>query len=194
MIHIPNIFAFTTIIMAFNFFKKKKKKEEPSYDPTNIQVTDIRKGYIFDYNGKSWEAVEEYEYDWGDNDFTYEFKIVASDENAYLYIEKDDDIECIVSKKIVFGRLDDKVESKIKKKGKPPKEIEYENTIFYRDEESIGNYRNLANTEWSPLISWTYYDDTERLVLTIEQWGDTKFEASVGIVVDEHEFVNILPV
>lgn len=180
--------------MAFNFFKKKKKKEEPTYDPTNIKVTDIRKGFIFDYNGKSWEVEEEYEYDWGNNDFTYEFKIVATDETSFLYIEEDDVLECIISKKISFGRLGEKVEAKIKKKGKPPKEIEYEGTTFYRDEESKGYYRNLMNTEWSELISWTYYDDSDRLVLTIEQWGDNKFDAAVGIVVDEYAFTNILPV
>ena len=180
--------------MAFNFFKKKKKKEELSYDPTNIQVTDIRKGFIFDYNGKTWEVQEEYEYDWGNNDFTYEFKMVAPDEVSFLYIEEDDELECIVSKKISFGRLGDKVESKLLKKGKPPKEIEYEGTVFYRDEESKGYYRNLDNTKWAELISWTYYDDTERLVLVIEQWDDEQFDAAVGVVADENEFSNILPV
>ena len=77
--------------MPFGFFKKKNKDKGPHYDPTNIKVTDIRKGFIFDYNQKSWEAVEEYEYDWGNNDFTYEFKIVSEDETAYLHIEEDDD-------------------------------------------------------------------------------------------------------
>lgn len=181
--------------MAFNFFKnKKKKKEEPSYDPTNIQVTDIRKGFIFDYNGKTWEVEEEYEYDWGNNDFTYEFKIVSPDETSFLYIEQDDILECLITKKIAFGRLGEKVESKIQKKGRPPKEIEYEGTVFYRDDESKGFYRNLNSTNWAELISWTYYDDSERLVLVIEQWDDHRFDAAVGISVSENAFSNILPV
>jgi hypothetical protein len=180
--------------MAFGFFKKKKKESGPHYDPTNIRAIDIRKGFIFEYNGKTWEAEEEYEYDWGDSVFTYEFKIVAPDETAYLYIENDDEIECIVSKKFAFAKLGDKVEQKLLKKGKPPKEIEYDGTVFYRDEESPGFYRNIDNTNWKELISWTYYDDSERLVLVIEQWGENSFEASVGISHNEDAFSNILPV
>jgi len=181
--------------MPFGFFKKKKEKNKgPHYDPTNILVTDIRKGFLFDYNDKSWEAVEEYEYDWGNNDFTYEFKIVASDETAFLYIEDDDELECLVMKKMPFQKLDASVASKIEKKGKPPKEIIFEGTTFYRDGESPGFYRNLNSENWSELISWTYYDDSGRLVLNVEQWGDDAFEASIGVSVPESAFSNILPV
>ena len=71
---------------------------------------------------------------------------------------------------------------------------EYEGTVFYRDDESAGFFRNLTSTTWAEMISWTYYDDSDRLVLTVEQWGDNKFEAAVGMVVNENAFSNILPV
>ena len=182
--------------MAFGFFKKKKKKEElgPHYDPTNIGVMDIRKGFIFDFNGQSWEVEEEFEYDWGNNDFTYEFKVVSANETYFLYLEEDDEIECIFSQKIPFAKLDGSVESKILKKGRPPKTISYNGTEFYRDEESPGYFRKIGTESWSELISWTYYDEEEETVLTIEQWGERDFEASMGVVVNPNSITNILPV
>jgi hypothetical protein len=133
--------------MAFGFFKKKKKEELPHYDPTNIGVMDIRKGFVFDFNTQSWEVTEEFEYDWGNNDFTYEFKVVSANETYFLYVEKDDEIECIFSQKIPFAKLDG-----------------------------------------------SYYDEEEETVLTIEQWGERDFEASMGAVIHPSKITNILPV
>ena len=180
--------------MPFGFFKKKNKDKGPHYDPTNIRVMDIRKGFIFDYDDKTWEAVEEYEYDWGNNDFTYEFKIEAPDETSYLYVEEDDEVECLILKKLPIQRLDDSVIAKIKKKGKPPKQIEFDGVVYYRDEENPGYFRNIDSKNWSEFISWSYYDDSDTKVLNIEQWGDDSFEASIGLSVPERAISNILPV
>ena len=43
------------------------------------------------------------------------------------------------------------------------------------------------------LITWEYLDDSERKTLTIEQWGEDDFEASVGEIVEEYQFTDILP-
>lgn len=179
--------------MAFGFFKKKKKKEI-HYDPTNIGVMDIRRGFLFDFDGKTWEATEEYEYDWGDDDFTYEFKVVSAEDTYFLNIEKDDEIECIFSQKVNFAQLDDEVEDAILEKERPPKKIHFKGTTYYRDEESPGHFRDIMSEGWKPFVSWTYYDDSEKSVLTIEQWGERDFEASVGIVVNPDHITNILPV
>lgn len=179
--------------MPFGFFKKKKK-EEPHYDPTNIGVMDIRRGFIFDFDGKTWEATEEYEYDWGENDFTYEFKVVSEDDTYFLYVEEDDEIECIFSQKIPFPQLGEDVAATILKKERPPKKISFRGTTYYRDEESPGHFRDIMTETWTPFISWTYYDDAEEQVITIEQWGERDFEASAGIVVDPSKISNILPV
>ncbi|PWJ44531.1 DUF4178 domain-containing protein [Sediminitomix flava] len=180
--------------MPFGFFKKKKKTDEPHFDPTNIGVMDIRKGFVFDYDLKTWEVTEEFEYDWGDDYFTYEFKIVSSDETLFLSIENDDEIECQVSKKMNFSRFDEDVEESISSKGKPPRQIIWEGEVYYRDSESSGYYRNIMDENFQPFISWDYYDDTEKKVLIIEQWGEDEFEASVGKVVSPSEISNILPI
>ena len=43
------------------------------------------------------------------------------------------------------------------------------------------------------LIYWDYTDETGEKLLTIEQWGETEFEAAVGKTVQAYEFRNILP-
>ena len=62
------------------FKKKNQEEQQPHYDPTNIKVIDIRKGWLFDYDYKTWEVMEEFEYDWSDNIFTYEYKIQSGTE------------------------------------------------------------------------------------------------------------------
>ncbi len=179
----------------FNFFKKKKEEKEPHFDPTDIKITDIRKGFVLDYDLKTWEVKEEYEYDWGDEYFTYEYKLVSdSSDILFLSIENDDILECIVSKKVSFGKLGNEVEDAIKKNERPPKEVILEGKVYYREEESPGYFKNIHEDKESyEFISWDYYDETEKFTLTIEQWGDDEFEASTGIVVAPSLFSNILP-
>lgn len=177
--------------MGFDFFKKKKQLE---YDPTQISILDVRKGWIFDYDLQTWEAVEEYEYDWGNDNFTYEFKIVSGRSTAYLHIENDDEVFCTLTKKLNFAALDEAIEQRIVRKGRPPKKIRLENITYYRDAERPGFFRNIEAEQWREFISWDYYDEDEEHTLAVEQWGEHEFEASIGLVVPETAFTNILPV
>lgn len=178
--------------MPFGFFKKKKK-EEPHYDPTNIGLTDIRKGYILDFDLQTWEVTEEFEYDWGDNDFSYEFKLESATDSVFLSVENDDFITGTISRKVMWGKLPDEVEDGITNKGKPPKQIKLDGITYYRDAKSLGYWRNIETKDSSEYICWEYYDDTEKNVLTLEQFGDEAFEASKGVVYNPDAFTNILP-
>ncbi len=178
--------------MPFGFFKKKKK-EELHYDPTNIRVTDVRKGFLLDYDFKTWEVVEEYEYDWGKNFFTHEFKLVCQDDSCFLSVVEGDELELYIVKKINIARLGATVEESIAKLKKPPRTLDYEGVTYLRSSEGPGHFRNIDDTEWYEFIAWDYYDETEEKVLTIEQWDEEEFEASAGIWVEEHAFSNILP-
>ncbi|MFO7863967.1 MAG: hypothetical protein R6U85_08220 [Salinivirgaceae bacterium] len=46
----------------FDLFKSKKS----DYDVTNMKITDLKKGFVFEYDLKTWLVDEEYKYDWGD--------------------------------------------------------------------------------------------------------------------------------
>ncbi len=176
----------------FNFLKKKKGLH---YDPTRLGVLDLRKGWILDYDLKTWKITEEYEYDWGDENFTYEFQLTStSDDVFYLHIDNDDEIICTLAKKINFALLDNNIERKIIKKGRPPKKIEFNDVIYYRDAERPGFFRNISSETSTEFISWDYYDEDEKKVLSLEQWGARDFEVSLGLILPETAFSNILPV
>jgi len=177
--------------MKFNFFKKKK---EPDYDPLDVRVNDLRQGFIFDYDLKSWEVLEEYTYDWGDNYFSKEYKISSGAEIMFLSVEEDDMLELSLQKKIKLSNLGGDIEGEIIKNRIPPKMIVYKGVDFYRDSESPGYFKEEnSEKDWIELISWSYFNEEEDRILTIEQWDDREFEASYGKVIKEYEISGITP-
>ncbi len=73
------------------------KKKEPQYDATNITVKDLNLGFVFEYAC--------YEYDWGDNFFTKEYKISNGTKTFYLSVEDDDELELSLTSKIKVRQL-----------------------------------------------------------------------------------------
>ena len=178
----------------FDFFNKKKDEEQqPHYDPTNIKVIDLRKGWLLDYEGKTWEVIEEFEFDWGDNFFTYEYKLQSGDEVCYLRLDESDKLYCVFTRKIKFAKLGEKVEQHLLDYHKPPAEIVYEGTTYYRESENPGYFRNMEDEDSVELITWDYFDEAGKKVILIDQWEETDFEASVGTVEEESVISNILP-
>lgn len=202
--------------MAFGLFKKKKK-EKVLIDPTQVRLNQLTKGTFIDYDLKTWEVSGVSEYDWGDGYMSDEFVLSTADESCYLSVEEDGgELSCTITYKIRVrdivahagesgggigfqsrrgGNKSDIVKIIIQEE-EPPMEVIYNDIVYYRDEESVGYYHDTANPDteehWHEVVSWTYYDETEKLILSIDQWGNKEFEASQGIVAEEHEFSNIL--
>tara|TARA_B100000809_G_scaffold22902_1_gene20041 strand:- start:8043 stop:8594 length:552 start_codon:yes stop_codon:yes gene_type:complete len=176
----------------FDIFKKKK--EERHYDPTNITIRDLGKGYIFEYATETWTVTALFEYDWGDNFFTREFVIKNGNEEKFLHIEDDGGLTVTLSEKVKLRKLGEEVCDKIDSKGKPPKKINFEGVKYFLDEKSNGYSKEIDAAEWGELISYDYLDEQEEKVLCIEQYGDENFEVSKGIVINELAISNILPV
>ncbi|WP_435262173.1 DUF4178 domain-containing protein [Tenacibaculum sp. nBUS_03] len=177
----------------FDLFKNNKEKDEKHYDPTNIKVTDLEKGYLLDYDLETWTVTKMSEYDWGNNFFTREFTIESKGKKRFLHLEDDDELIITLSEQIKYRKLGATVVDYIENNGKPPKEISYKDTIYYLDEESSGYYRDVENENWEELISFDYLNDDENKCLTIEQWDENDFEASVGKTLKSFEISNILP-
>jgi hypothetical protein len=176
-----------------DIFKKKNEEEQPHYDPTNIKVIDIRKGWLFDYDDKTWEVMEEFEYDWSDNIFTYEYKIQSGAEILYMFIEENQGVFCTFTTKIKFARLGEAVEAHLLDYHKPPATITYEGIKFLRERESPGFFRSLEDEDSVEVVLWEYFDEAETRILLIHQWDETDFEASIGVIESEDAVMNILP-
>lgn len=172
-----------------------KKKNESSYDPNNIRVTDLAKGFIFEYDMSTWEVTEEYSYDWGGNFFTREFKVENGSLTRYLSVENDDDLYLTLTKKVRIRKLDQDLPEYIMDRGSAPKILFYDGKKYFLEKESPGYFKNVSSNEdkWSELISWDYYDDDEEYCLSVERWGENEFEATAGRIIKEFEISNILP-
>ncbi len=175
----------------FDIFKKKEKLD---YDPLNVKITDLQKGFILEYDLKTWIVSEVYKYDWGDNFFTSEFKVDCENDSLFIHLEQDDELEITLSKKVKIRSIDEDLPEHIIKNEHPPKKLTYNGKQYFKDKESPGYFKNITmNTGWTEFISWDYYSEDEKEIITIEQWGEREFEASIGRVAKEFEFSNILP-
>ena len=180
---------------SMGLFDRFKKKEVLHYDPNNIKIEDLRVGFMFDYDLKTWVIKEEYEYDWSNNYFTREYKIEAADDTAYLHIDNNDEGFMTLSRKLKVRALGENIPEEILEKKCPPKKIEYKGIAYFLDKESPGYFSDDPEDDesWTEFISWDYYDSESKLVASVEQWGARDFEASYGIVVNDYEITNILP-
>jgi hypothetical protein len=173
----------------FNLFNKDKR----DYDATNVRVTDLNKGFVFDYNLATWRVEESYEYDWGDNYFTHEHKISDGINTLFLSVEDDDGLELSVSKKVKIRNLGEDIPEYIQDNEEPPNKIIFEGETYYMDSGSAGYIRTIGSGDWEELMSWDFYNKNEDKIVTIEQYDDNEFEASYGTLIKEFEISNILP-
>lgn len=177
----------------FDLFKNNKKEEEKHYDPIDIKVTDLENGYLLDYDLETWTVTKMSEYDWGDSHFSREFLIESKGKKRFLHIEEDDELIISLSEELKYRKLGSTVTDYIDTNGKPPKQIVHQDITYYLDEEAPGYYRNVENENWEELISFYYLNEDEEKCLTIEQWGEEDFEASIGKILKSYEISNILP-
>lgn len=177
-------------------FDRFKKKEEPKYDVTNLSVLDFDQGFVFDYNLKSWVIKEAYQYDWGKNNFSSEYKIDSGDEVGFLSVADEGDLYISFTKPIKIQQLGDGLREQIRKNEKAPESLEYDGVTYYLDEDSAGffNDKTKGTDDWEELISFDYLDKDEKLCLNITQWDDHNFEASAGVMIKPFEISNITPV
>ena len=175
----------------FDFFKKKDKKQ--TYDATNIRVTDLKVGFIFEYNLSTWEVQEEYEYDWGNNFFSYEFKISDGNRTLFLSVEEEDEICLSITEKLKIRLLGEDIPEIIVKNQIPPSKITYNSKDYFLESENPGYFSENGSEDYCELISWNYEDKTEEFIISIERWGEFKFEAAIGKNINEYEISNILP-
>lgn len=175
------------------FFKRNKKKDELKYDPLNMKITQLDKGFFVDYEMESYEVTEVYNYEWESGLKGKEFQLDSGRKKLYLYMEHDDDLEISICEKISLQSIDKTLSSFIVENDEPPDEIHYKGLDYTLQQEQLGHCQKKGDEEWDAVISWEFVDEFETSILTIERWGERKFEAAFGPIVREIEFSNITP-
>ncbi|MCR9250127.1 MAG: DUF4178 domain-containing protein [bacterium] len=176
-------------------FDMFKKKEKLSYDPNNVKVTDLDFNFILDYDMKSWKVTEVWEYDWGDNNFTWEYKIDAGDDAAFLHVDDDVQLTLTLTRPVKIRKIDEDLVETIVKDEKPPNKLFWEGEKYYLDTDSAGYCKDHSKetNDWEEFIMWDYYNEDETKVLSITQWDERNFDAYAGEVVQEFQIENIIP-
>jgi hypothetical protein len=180
---------------------KKDRKQDPGASAedlvnqvTDLTLSDLKVGYFLDYDLKTWEVVAYHYYDWGDGgNLTHEWQLKSADDTLYLEKESDDEVDWSVSRPIPFGSLGARVRNHILENEDPPDEIEFEGTTYHLDEFGGGKFFRNGKGPGREFLVWDYEDDAGESFLSIEQWDEDDFEASVGTFVEEYQFTNILP-
>jgi hypothetical protein len=174
-----------------DFFRKDKKKEP---DPLkDLSLSELKVGYLLDYDLKTWEVTAYNYYDWGGGDISHEWQLRSGDEVVYLEKESGDEEEWSLNRKIAFASLGSGLKEQIIENGDPPEEMVFEGTAFTMEEMAGGHFHQDGQGPGKELLRWSYEDDEGRRYLGVEQWGEEDFDATVGEPVEEYQFTNILP-
>ncbi len=147
----------------------KSNKGPSSVDYT---VKDIKKGFIVEYDLKSWEAIEEYEYDWGGNYKGKEWTLFDGKNELYLYYASFPSEEISVSTRTSFA---------------------YGGKQWSIVDESPGLMINTDTNEEQEIVSWTFDDSNETEFITIVRNGEKSCDAYKGKYIKNYEVSNILP-
>lgn len=179
----------------FDFLKNGKNGNGHAgdFDPTrDLTLSRLKKGFLVDYDLDTWTVTDAWVYDFGDDEKGYEWQLTSASGKIYLSRYEDDEVEWTVGKKIPIGALKPNVRQTIIKTDEPPDEIQYEGETYYLDESGTGHELE-GGKQGDPFIFWTFEDSSGDKFVSIEQWGETEFEASAGKYVEEYQFSNILP-
>jgi hypothetical protein len=177
--------------MNWNPFRKKEAKDDV-VDPLDIALHSLKPGYVLDYDLKTWQVSAQHHYDY-DGDHIDEWELTCSDEVVYLECEKDDGFTYTLTRKIRISQIDADISAYINQNDDPPDEITYNDVTYEADSSSIGRYFKNGQGTGEEFIVWDYLDESETRTLSIEQWSEDQFEASVGEIVEDYQFSNILP-
>jgi hypothetical protein len=175
-----------------DIFGKKEKKRGP--DPLkDLTLPKIQVGYFVDFDMKTWEVTAYNQYTWGEGDISHEWQLKSHDDTLFLARESDDEDYWGISRPIPFARLGPDIRKHILDYQDPPDEIVFDGITYHLEEFGGGHFFKDGQGPGQEFLSWDYEDEEGEKYLSIEQWGEDDFEASVGEPVEEYQFSNILP-
>lgn len=170
----------------------KKKATQPSHDVTHLSLADLRPGFMVDYDMTTWQVTAAHTYDWGEDDLTFEWQLKSHDDVIYLEREPDDEDYWSISRKIPIGKIGTRTIEHIRSHGDPPDQVRVDEITYYLEESGGGYFLENGKGPGKELLKWDFADDTGKKFLSIEQWSETDFEASLGITVEEYQFTHLL--
>lgn len=174
-----------------DLFGKKPKKDDEVDIMTEFGLSDLKVGYLVDYDLKTWQVTGYNYIDWGGGDISREWQLKSYDETIYLEVESDDEDEWTVSWDIKPNMLDRRIFNHISEYDDPPEQIEFDGMSYFLEDASAGQFYEKGKGPPEEFLNWDY--ECGDSYLSISQWGERDFEVSLGKPVEEYQFTNILP-
>ena len=179
----------------FDSFRKKKPDvmlKKPGTKQQEVHITALQKGFSLQFKNKTWVVISVYEYDWGDDFLTVEYKLDCGEDVIYLHVEEDEERVLSTTRKISVKAFGENIQAFVAENEHPPITITYDNKEFFLGEENSGHFRDTDGDTWEEFRSWDYCDETEEFIICIVEWEDDDFEVSFGRVIKESEISRII--
>jgi hypothetical protein len=160
-----------------SFFRKlfTKKEERPIVQERtvfNLQTNDI-----VTYELEDYQVVGKLSY--SDHGFTWHaYQLQSTDRVIWLSVEMDDELELGIYEKC-----------KLKLTEPIPKEINFEGTTYYLEEQGVAQVSGVGrgqNVNGATCKYFGFCDEEEEAFLSVEIWG-SEVEVSKGYSVEEYE-------
>lgn len=172
----------------FKMFKSNKGGSSVDYT-----VKDIKKGYILEYDLKNWEAIEEFEYDWGGNYKGKEWTLFDGKDEVYLYYASFPSEEISVSTRMNMLRDLPELRKDVFDNDEPRTAFEFNGKKWNIVDESPGLMINTETKEEVEVVSWTFDDQNESEFISIVRNGEKSCDAYQGKYIKNYEVSDILP-
>jgi hypothetical protein len=180
-----------------NFGTKKRLARDIKipYDPSNPSIESLQKGFMVDYDLKTWDIVHQNQFDWDNGAVDRLFKAVAGTDTRWIYMRHESGVANIyVTTPISVFAIDENLEKQILETGKPSNILKFKDVIYYRENTKDGYWFDISNQSGgTQSVLWEYFDSERNFILRIEQIGKNQILASIGKVASTYQFTDILP-
>ncbi len=172
----------------FGIRKAKKGSEDTQVD---FGISDLQKGYILDYDFRSWEVEDVVVYTWDNGVKDYEYNIYDGKEKQYLNYETIGEHVSIYWEGNMNEIWADARKKIRKNEDITENEFEYKGNTYYFSGE--GSAKVKSSKETYHMQNWLFQNDTDETLISFNKYEDNSMEAYIGKRIKNNEISNILP-
>ncbi|MFT6962078.1 MAG: hypothetical protein ACJAWV_001802 [Flammeovirgaceae bacterium] len=168
------------------------RKKKIGYNPVDLTLQNLLKGYVLNYDFKSWEVIYEGQYDWnsGESDKIYRLSS-GNNDSLLLYVDKE--------MGLVTPYIEEKLQSNdiqaftMLKAENAPAELKFADKIYRKKDYSKGKFFASDSDNFTDLGQWFYVSSDSQSSLRIAQFSEGEVSVYTGRLAQAYEFTNILP-
>lgn len=168
------------------------RKKKIDYNPTNLTLQNLLKGFILNYDLKNWEVIYEGQYDWNSGESDKIYRLSSEDgDSMLLYVDKE--------MGLVTPYVEEKLQSNdiqafaMLKPENAPAELKFSDKIYRKRDYSKGKFFTSDSSTFANLGQWFYVSSDSQSSLRIAQFSEGEVNVYKGKLSQAYEFTNILP-